>query len=145
MARPANLAERGATTQLAERADVGRVPTGMFLATALLVAASVSITFLAGPISHITDRAAESAQDNSIYRSAVLDTVPGGGVEGEVAEPEAPTRRPERFATPQDEYGSSDTLYRHRSQHGLNPGAPTQGVTTETVPTPVRGPEVSAK
>lgn len=143
MARPANLAERGATTQFAERADVGRVPTGMFLSTALLVATSVSITFLAGPISHITDRAAESAQDNSIYRSAVLDTVPGAGVDGEVAEPENPTRRPERFATPQDEYGRSDALYRHRNQRDGTTSEPTQGVSTETVPTPVRASKTS--
>ena len=66
MARPSLLAERGETTQFEQRDDVGRLPAGMLLSTALLVAASVSITFLAGPISSITDRAAESAQDLSL-------------------------------------------------------------------------------
>ncbi|GAB3073388.1 Na+/H+ antiporter subunit D [Corynebacterium aquatimens] len=71
------------TISVADRNDVGRTPPGMVLSTATLVAASVSITFLAGPISAITGRAAESALDISIYRSAVLgpewteDTEPG--------------------------------------------------------------------
>ena len=58
----------------------------MFLSTALLVLASTSITFLAGPISNITDRAAQSAQDLSIYRSAVL-----------LDDPSAPTRNLDAF------------------------------------------------
>ena len=48
--------------------------------------ASTSITFLAGPISNITDRAAQSAQDLSIYRSAVL-----------LHDPSAPTRNLDAF------------------------------------------------
>lgn len=69
--------------------------------------------------------------------------MPGTGVDGEVAEPENPTRRPERFATPQDEYGRSDALYRHRNQRDGTTSEPTQGVSTETVPTPVRASEAS--
>ena len=132
MARPSLLAERGETTQFEQRDDVGRLPAGMLLSTALLVAASVSITFLAGPISSITDRAAESAQDSSIYRNAVLEGPVG-------ADSEEPTRRPERFTTPHSDYGASDNLDRHhveRDQQTLEGG---EGVSTETVPTPVAG------
>ncbi|QNE90189.1 Na+/H+ antiporter subunit D [Corynebacterium incognita] len=72
MARPAPLTEVTDTVEFSEREDVGRLPFGMVASTAALVAASVSITFLAGPISGVTSRAAESAQDNSIYQYAVL-------------------------------------------------------------------------
>ena len=44
----------------------------MLASTSLLVIASVSMSFLAGPISGVTTRAATSAQDDSIYRYAVL-------------------------------------------------------------------------
>lgn len=54
--------------------DAGRVPAGMVASTATLVAASVAITFLAGPISAITGRAADSALDTDLYRTAVLGT-----------------------------------------------------------------------
>lgn len=41
---------------------------------ATLIAASVAVTVLAGPIAGVTGRAAESAQDVEIYRTAVLGT-----------------------------------------------------------------------
>ena len=132
MARPSLLAERGETTQFEQRDDVGRLPAGMLLSTALLVAASVSITFLAGPISSITDRAAESAQDRSIYRNAVLEGPVG-------ADSDEPTRRPERFTTPHSDYGASDNLDRHHVERDQRTPEGGKGVSTETVPTPVAG------
>ncbi|QYH20524.1 Na+/H+ antiporter subunit D [Corynebacterium aquatimens] len=98
MARPSTLAERYETTTIDERDGVGRIPAGMLLSTALLVAASTSITFLAGPISDITDRAAQSAQDQAIYREAVLN-----------GDPENPTRRPEEFGKPHEGGGGYDS------------------------------------
>ena len=98
LARPSNLADRYSTTTMAEREDPGRVPVGMMASTALLVAASLSITVLAGPISEVTDRAAQSAQDQSIYRDAVLHP-----------DPENPTRRPELFLVPTLDDSTSDS------------------------------------
>ncbi len=60
------------TVALEDSHDAGRVPAGMIASTATLVAASVAITFLAGPISAITGRAADSALDTRLYRNAVL-------------------------------------------------------------------------
>ena len=73
-ARPAPLADVTDVVHYSEREEVGKMPFGMVASTATLVLMSTSITFFAGPISGITDRAAESAQDNSIYRTAVLGT-----------------------------------------------------------------------
>ena len=70
--RPSALSDVKETVSAAERDDVGRLPAGMVLSTATLVATSLSITVLAGPMSAVTDRAAESASDRSIYRNAVL-------------------------------------------------------------------------
>ena len=98
LARPSNLADRYSTTTMAEREDPGRVPVGMMASTALLVAASLSITLLAGPISDVTDRAAQSAQDQSIYRDAVLHP-----------DPDHPTRRPELFLVPTLDDSTSDS------------------------------------
>ena len=72
LARPAPLSDITDEVEFSARQDVGRVPFGMIASTTLLVAASTSITFLAGPMSGVTSRAAESAQDTSIYQYAVL-------------------------------------------------------------------------
>lgn len=72
MARPAVLADVRDEIELQDREDVGRVPPGMFLATSVLVGASLAVTVLAGPLMGITDRAAESTQDTQVYQSAVL-------------------------------------------------------------------------
>ena len=109
LARPANLAERGETVSAGERDDVGRIPVGMFLSTALLVLASTSITFLAGPISNITDRAAQSAQDVTIYRSAVL-----------IDDPTHATRNLDAFTEPTDSHGGHDSLMNRRNQEVRN-------------------------
>ncbi|WP_269512002.1 Na+/H+ antiporter subunit D [Corynebacterium faecium] len=123
LARPANLAARDETVSSGDRDDVGRVPTGMLLSTAFLVLASTSITFLAGPISSITDRAAQTAQDLSIYRSAVL-----------IDDPSAPTRNLDAFREQTSAGGGRDSL-EHRDSS--RPAGPTStGVTTEVVPEP---------
>ena len=84
-----------------ERDDVGRVPFGMLASTSLLVIASVSMTFLAGPISGVTTRAATSAQDDSIYRYAVL----GDSFEN-----------PTRHLDPKDRYDSGADSLQNRSE-----------------------------
>jgi len=123
-ARPATLAAREETVSMQERTDVGRIPVGMFLSTALLVGVSTSITFLAGPISNITDRAAQSAQDLSIYRSAVLgdDSVP-------------PSRHPEGFTDTGGSEGHRDSLEQRDNVRSSTPL--TTGITTERVPEPI--------
>lgn len=70
--RPTPLTEVTVHVELEERKDVGSMPFGMVAPTALLVAASLAVTVLAGPISTITTRSAEAAQDVSRYRVAVL-------------------------------------------------------------------------
>lgn len=72
MARPAPLADVTDEVKFTDREDVGRMPLGMVGATTVLVIASLGLTVAAGPLSGITDRAAESAQDVNIYRTAVL-------------------------------------------------------------------------
>ncbi|WJY98329.1 Na+/H+ antiporter subunit D [Corynebacterium fournieri] len=124
LARPANLAAREETVASGERDDVGRVPTGMLLSTALLVATSTAITFLAGPMSNITDRAAQSAQDLSIYRSAVLGD-----------DPSDPTRNLDAFHERTGAGGGRDSLEHRDASRSAGPTA--TGVTTEQVPEPV--------
>ncbi|WP_087117452.1 Na+/H+ antiporter subunit D [Corynebacterium urinipleomorphum] len=72
--RVSPLGDVSDTVALEDSDDAGRVPAGMVASTATLVAASVAITFLAGPISAITGRAADSALDTDLYRTAVLGT-----------------------------------------------------------------------
>ena len=124
LARPANLVARDETVASGDRDDVGRIPVGMFLSTALLVATSTAITFLAGPMSNITDRAAQSATDLSIYRGAVLGD-----------DPSDPTRDLDAFREESGEGGTRDALDRRDNS---SPAGPTfTGVTTEMVPEPV--------
>ena len=124
LARPANLVAREETVASGDRDDVGRIPVGMFLSTALLVATSTAITFVAGPMSNITDRAAQSATDLSIYRGAVLGD-----------DPSDPTRDLDAFHEESGEGGKRDTLDRRDNS---SPAGPTfTGVTTEMVPEPV--------
>lgn len=95
LARPAPLADVTDEVEYSERADVGRLPFGMFASTALLVTASTVITFVAGPVSGITSRSAESAQDQTIYQDAVL---------GEHYD------NPTRHLDPQDRYVDRDSI-----------------------------------
>ena len=101
MVRPSPLSEVTEYVELEERDDVGRVPFGMLASTCLLVIASVSMTFLAGPISGVTTRAATSAQDDSIYRYAVL----GDSFEN-----------PTRHLDPKDRYDSGADSLQNRSE-----------------------------
>ena len=72
--RVSPLGDISDTVSLEESQDAGCVPAGMLASTATLVAASVAITFLAGPIAAITGRAADSSFDTNLYRTAVLGT-----------------------------------------------------------------------
>ena len=101
MVRPSPLSEVTEYVELEERDDVGRVPFGMLASTCLLVIASVSMTFLAGPISGVTTRAATSAQDDSIYRYAVL----GDSFEN-----------PTRHLDPKDRYDSGADSLKNRNE-----------------------------
>lgn len=107
LARPAPLSDITDEVEFSSRQDVGRVPFGMLGATALLVIASTSITFLAGPISGITSRAAESAQDTSIYQYAVL---------GENAD------NPTRHLDQKERYEGGADSYKERSHLLPDPG-----------------------
>ncbi|MFS0469448.1 proton-conducting transporter membrane subunit, partial [Corynebacterium striatum] len=115
LAHPSPLSDVTDVIELEERQDVGKVPFGMLASTSLLVLASVSITFLAGPISGVTSRAAESAQDDTIYRYAVL---------GDNAD------NPSRTLIQKDRYkNDADSFEQHRSpieqpQPGVDSVAP---------------------
>ncbi|OFT65934.1 Na+/H+ antiporter subunit D [Corynebacterium sp. HMSC05D03] len=128
MVRPSPLGEVTEYVELADRDDVGRVPFGMLASTSLLVIASVSMSFLAGPISGVTTRAATSAQDDSIYRYAVL---------GDSAE--APTRH----LDPAERYEEGADSRKNRSEPipDPEPVAPTTRTSpsaTPALPTTVR-------
>ena len=114
----------------AQPADApSRIPSGMIGATTLLVAASVAITVLAGPISGVTSRAAESAQDDGIYRYAVL---------GETSE--NPSRRldqKERYAEGHEnaERGADSLGERRAPLEDPAPGLSTAPATATASPT----------
>ena len=127
MVRPSPLGEITEYVELEERDDVGRVPFGMLASTSLLVIASVSMSFLAGPISGVTTRAATSAQDDSIYRYAVL---------GDSAED------PTRHLDPAERYEEGADSRKNRSQplpdpEPVAPTTRTSPSTTATLPTTV--------
>ncbi|WP_448852717.1 Na+/H+ antiporter subunit D [Corynebacterium sp. 335C] len=86
LARPMTLKENPRFIALEEREDVGRMPMGMVGPTAFLVAATLAVTVLAGPLSSITDRAAVNVADTAGYRAAVLG-VDDPGVQDEGLEP----------------------------------------------------------
>ncbi|MFC3850495.1 Na+/H+ antiporter subunit D [Corynebacterium hansenii] len=72
LARVSPLREDTRVVSLEEREDVGRMPFGMVAPTVFLVAASVAVTVMAGPLSGVSDRAAANVSDVDGYRSAVL-------------------------------------------------------------------------
>ncbi|MDO5731462.1 Na+/H+ antiporter subunit D [Corynebacterium sphenisci] len=86
LARPLALRENPRYISYAERADVGRMPLSMVAPTALLVAASLAVTVLAGPLVAIADRAAANVADVDGYRAAVLG-VQDPAQQAEVLEP----------------------------------------------------------
>ncbi|GAB07900.1 Na+/H+ antiporter subunit D [Gordonia amarae] len=62
-----------------EREDVGRMPLGMVLPTAAMVAAGLVLTIWAGPIFDFTDRAADEVVNRDVYVQAVLGDAGGEG------------------------------------------------------------------
>lgn len=72
LAQPAALRERTQMVAIADRDDVGRMPLGMVMPTALLVIASVGVTLLAGPLSNVATEAASNVANVDDYRAAVL-------------------------------------------------------------------------
>ncbi|WP_052092506.1 Na+/H+ antiporter subunit D [Corynebacterium tuscaniense] len=115
--RVSPLGDISDTVSLEDSQDAGRVPAGMLASTATLVAASVAITFLAGPIAAITGRAADSSFDTNLYRTAVLGT-----------DWSNPSRTLDQGSLNDD----SDALPNRR--HSIQ--EPSPGVTTVPVPTP---------
>ena len=87
-ARPRPLTDTQSMVAISERVDVGRMPIGMVAATSLLVAASLAVTILGGPLAAVTGRAAATAQDVNNYRQAVLQ----GKITSQVIDP---SRHPE--------------------------------------------------
>ena len=124
-ARPSTLTETVETSTFAGREDVGRIPFGMLASTAFLVAVSTSITFVAGPLSDVTDRAAQSASDLTIYRDAVL-----------TGDLDHPTRDTDAFADVHEGGGGYDSL-EHRRTRGDEQAVDNSAVITEMAPTPV--------
>jgi multicomponent Na+:H+ antiporter subunit D len=58
--------------QFVDRDHVGRMPFGMVLPTAALIAVGLTLTALAGPIFGYADRAADEVLDRGQYITAVL-------------------------------------------------------------------------
>lgn len=71
-ARPTPLTDVQDLVHLTDRDDVGHMPLGMVAPTAVLVGASLAVTVLAGPLSEVTARSAESLLDMDLYQSAVF-------------------------------------------------------------------------
>ncbi|MDT5065429.1 MAG: multicomponent Na+:H+ antiporter subunit [Mycobacterium sp.] len=69
---PAALLDDGADIDYADRDDVGRMPVGMLVPTAALIAVGLTLTVLAGPIFAYSERAADEVLDRGQYVSAVL-------------------------------------------------------------------------
>lgn len=124
-ARPSTLTETVETSTFEDREDVGRIPFGMLASTAFLVAVSTSITFVAGPLSDVTDRAAQSSNDLTIYRDAVL-----------TGDLDNPTRDTDAFSDVHEGGGGYDSL-EHRRTRGDELAVDNSAVTTEDAPTPV--------
>ena len=129
IARPAPLVDVQDEVSVTDRSDVGRMPVGMVASTSILLVASLMVSVLAGPISAITGRAAESAQDANIYRTAVL---------GPNYENPHRTLEMERY-----DQNLDDLDTRSESELGGGNSAPGRENTgeTTTTPTPVSHPE----
>ena len=66
------LDDAEADVSFADRDDVGRMPVGMVLPTAALIAVGLALTVWAGPIFGYSERAADQVLDRGQYVSAVL-------------------------------------------------------------------------
>lgn len=110
-ARPTPLSGNSKLVAYEERADVGRMPIGMVAPTVLLVAASLAVTLLAGPLSNVTSRAASSVRDVDVYREAVLG--PNANSPGRDLHPEQPRPDGEPVAAPNHPAHHSDPSPTH--------------------------------
>lgn len=70
--RPTVLLDDVGDIALADRKDVGRMPTLMVGSTAALVAVGLALTVFAGPIIGYSERAAYNLMDRSVYVETVL-------------------------------------------------------------------------
>ena len=71
-AAPSVLLDEPEDIQFVDRDHVGRMPFGMVLPTAALIAVGLTLTALAGPIFGYADRAADEVLDRGQYITAVL-------------------------------------------------------------------------
>ncbi|GAA4820808.1 Na+/H+ antiporter subunit D [Tomitella cavernea] len=71
-ARPSVLLDDVGDVALAERRDVGRMPSLMVGSTAALVLVGIALTVVAGPLIGYTERAADNLNDRSVYVGTVL-------------------------------------------------------------------------
>ncbi|WP_394280695.1 Na+/H+ antiporter subunit D [Corynebacterium sp.] len=146
-AQPSPLVDVTDTVTLKERADVGRLPFGMVASTTTLVVASLSVTVLAGPISAVTGRAAESAQDVNIYRTAVLGDRadnPDRTVDQQRLDDGTDSLDKRKHELPEPAPGIVESRAPEASTERITKETPTMsGVTTEPIPLPAPTEEVS--
>ena len=76
MAAPAVLLDDTEDVEYADRDNVGRMPVGMLVPTALLIAVGLVLTVAAGPIYAYSDRAAVQVLDRNEYITAVVGERP---------------------------------------------------------------------
>jgi multicomponent Na+:H+ antiporter subunit D len=69
---PSSLIDDSEDVAYADRDDVGRMPVGMLLPTAALIAVGLALTVFAGPIFAFSERSAAEVIDRGQYISAVL-------------------------------------------------------------------------
>jgi multicomponent Na+:H+ antiporter subunit D len=73
---PAVLLDDAEDIEFADRGSVGRMPAGMLVPTAALIAVGLALTVAAGPIFAYSERAAAEVLDRGQYISAVLGGSP---------------------------------------------------------------------
>jgi len=71
-AAPSALLDEPADIQFVDRDHVGRMPVGMVVPTAALIAVGLTLTVMAGPIFAYAGRAADEVLDRSQYITAVV-------------------------------------------------------------------------
>ncbi|MCG5432227.1 Na+/H+ antiporter subunit D [Mycobacterium sp. MYCO198283] len=75
-ASPAALLDDSEDVEFEDRADVGRMPVGMVLPTAAMIAVGLALTVFAGPIMSYSERAADQVIHRDDYIAAVLGRAP---------------------------------------------------------------------
>jgi multicomponent Na+:H+ antiporter subunit D len=71
-AAPAALLDDSEDVEFIDRDDVGRMPVGMLVPTGALIAVTLALTVLAGPIFAYSGRAAGEVLDRGQYITAVV-------------------------------------------------------------------------